>query len=67
MIKEIICAFLIYVVITTILIVMDYWNTEQLSHILFFDLTWGLIGSIAYLCIISHLDKTNEPKKENQK
>ena len=54
---------LVYSVVTIILVAMDYWNVQQVSHYLSFDLMYGLVPSIPFFLFSVYYNKQQNPNE----
>ena len=55
---------LVYLIPTSFFVIMDYWNLQQVSHYIFFDLTYGIIPAGLYgLWQIHQINKIQKLEK----
>ena len=45
---------LVYLIPTSFFLIMDYWNLQQVSHYLFYDVSYGIIPAALYLLYCIH-------------
>lgn len=55
----------VYVITSSILILMDYWNPQQVSHYLGLDLIYGLIPSLITMIGLMFMNPEFSNEKQN--